>query len=64
MEINTRDEAADKGLLKYWDGKKCKRGHLSERYTRNGVCIECNKEDTAKRRADIRHRIAKARGEA
>lgn len=64
MEINTRDEAADKGLLKYWDGKKCKRGHLSERYTRNGVCIECNKEDTAKRRADIRQRIAKARGEA
>lgn len=37
MEINTRNQAADKGLLRYWDGKPCKRGHNSERYTRNGV---------------------------
>jgi hypothetical protein len=63
MEINTRNQAADKGLLRYWDGKPCKRGHNSERYTRNGVCIECNREDTYARREDIRRRIALARGE-
>ncbi len=36
-----RKEAFAAGQLKYNTGKVCKNGHLSDRYTRNGACIEC-----------------------
>lgn len=25
----------------YYTGKPCKRGHISKRYKRNNVCVEC-----------------------
>lgn len=41
MEIISRVDAAKKGLSKFYTGKPCRKGHLSERYTINGVCCEC-----------------------
>lgn len=35
------------GALKYY-GKPCGRGHDGLRYARNGVCVDCNKERSAK----------------
>lgn len=29
------------GADRYFTGRPCKRGHLSERYTRGGACVEC-----------------------
>jgi hypothetical protein len=34
-------EAKLLGKQKYFTGKPCKYGHISERYTKNGTCIEC-----------------------
>lgn len=41
MDIVTRKEAKERGLKTYYTGKPCKHGHLSERYTKNGTCVEC-----------------------
>jgi len=44
MEIITREEAKTKKLKRYFTGKPCVQGHVSERYTRNNYCIECSIE--------------------
>lgn len=38
-----RKEAEEKGESRYWTGKPCKHGHIAERITRNGGCVECAK---------------------
>lgn len=43
MKIITRQEAIAQGLSKYFTGKPCKNGHVSERTIR-GACIECRKD--------------------
>ena len=44
MEIITRKEAKEQGLKKYFTGKPCPRGHISERYM-SGRCVACSKYD-------------------
>ncbi len=39
-----RGEARKAGLVKYSDGKPCKRGHISERRVNNGNCCACEIE--------------------
>ena len=39
--IVTRAQAKVAGLLRYFTGKPCKHGHVSERFTNKGVCREC-----------------------
>lgn len=41
MKQITRREAKEQGLKRYFTGKPCKHGHISERYTRCGGCIKC-----------------------
>jgi hypothetical protein len=41
MEIITRAEAKAKGLKRYFTGKPCKRGHVSERRV-GGNCVDCD----------------------
>ena len=43
MEIITRAEAKEKGLTRYFTGKACKHGHISERSVGGWHCIECKK---------------------
>ena len=43
-----RRKAREKGQTTYYTGRKCKHGHLSERYTKSGTCVAC-----AKRRATL-----------
>ncbi len=38
---NTRRDALELGVERYYTGKPCKLGHVAERSTRNGECIEC-----------------------
>jgi 5-methylcytosine-specific restriction endonuclease McrA len=42
--VVTREKAAAQGLPRFFTGKPCKHGHLSQRGTRNGGCIQCNAE--------------------
>ena len=39
-----RETARKKGLTKYFTGKPCRRGHVSERYVKNGNCVVCASE--------------------
>lgn len=41
MEIITRQDSITLRQDRYFTGKPCKRGHLSQRYTLNACCIEC-----------------------
>lgn len=47
-----RDRARSIGAPRYFDGDPCMYGHLSERSTNNGQCIECRRERA--RRPDLR----------
>ncbi|ELY2745922.1 hypothetical protein [Cronobacter sakazakii] len=53
MERITQAEALDKGLTRFYTGRKCIHGHYSERYTISGECVQCNNE-RAKRAAQAR----------
>lgn len=41
FEIVSRDEAKMRGLNRYFHGRPCKRGHISQRITANQSCLEC-----------------------
>jgi hypothetical protein len=38
-----RATAMGKGLAQYFTGRPCKNGHIANRCTANGVCLECSK---------------------
>ncbi len=44
-----RREAQAKGLTRYFDGRKCKHGHVAERLTSCARCVECHREARARR---------------
>ena len=41
LPITTRKEAQAQGLIRYFTGKPCKNGHIAERITSNGTCLQC-----------------------
>ena len=41
MEVISRKQASQNGLVRYYTGKLCKNLHLSERFTSSGGCIDC-----------------------
>lgn len=47
-----RAAAIAAGVPRYNTGVPCKAGHLSERYTKGGMCIECSTLNSEKRNAD------------
>jgi hypothetical protein len=40
-KLLSRATANDLGLVRYFDGDTCKNGHVAERYTKSGHCVEC-----------------------
>lgn len=52
IPIMTRIEARAKGLSRYFTGNMCKHGHVAERDTRNGGCIECIRTNYELRRGN------------
>jgi hypothetical protein len=50
MDIIKRKEALTKGLKRYYTGKPCKHGHLSERFVSNKGCLSCLQYHTKKYR--------------
>lgn len=62
--MSKQDDAIAAGHLTYNTGKPCRRGHDSDRYTSNGMCVACVKmKDDARRTArDLnRRKFIKAR---
>lgn len=50
-------EARASGAKKYFTGKPCKSGHVSERWVNRSVCVECSRQSVARnyqRNADAR----------
>lgn len=54
MEIIGKKEAKARGLNRFYTGKPCIRGHVSERRVSTGTCNECNLENCKTWR--MRHR--------
>lgn len=54
MEIISRSEAKEKGLKRYFTGKPCKKGHVSERYVSTAICCECVRITRLKQRKSKR----------
>lgn len=52
MKLITRNEALSKGLIHYFTGVPCLRGHISDRAVSSRTCIAC---DCEKRRVDLRN---------
>lgn len=54
----SRAAAVDSGAVRYFTGAQCPAGHVAERYTLNGYCVECQK--VAKR--NNRRKVHEKRG--
>lgn len=52
MNIITRSQAKSQQLPRYFTNKPCKHGHICERNTHNGHCIECDRVRGAAFRKD------------
>lgn len=55
------DEARTRGLLRYFTGLACANGHLSERRTAGGQCLECERIRRAERKEYTREFNKKCR---
>lgn len=44
--VISRKDARDAGRRRFFTGRPCKRGHLSERFVTTGNCVACNAERT------------------
>lgn len=52
MKIISKNDAMSSGLKKYFIGRKCTHGHISERYVANDWCVACRIENHHQRKGD------------
>lgn len=57
----TRKSAMEALESKYFTGKPCKYGHISERQTIDGSCIECRREQMQGERNEFKRRLKAVR---
>lgn len=57
LVVISRSEAKAKGLLRYFTGKPCKHGHVSERRVINLCCMQCDIERQKKYREKDKERV-------
>ena len=50
MEVLSRAQAKEHGLIRFFTGKPCKHGHVAERHTSNDTCLVCASAREAERR--------------
>lgn len=53
QEVISRTSATERGLLRYFTGKPCKRGHVAERNVIGKYCLDCSTIAHAKHRAQF-----------
>lgn len=59
MQIILRAEAKTLGLKRYYTGKECKNGHIAERQTSDGCCLDCSKIKVAKWQSENKNYLIK-----
>ena len=42
MKVRSRKQAIELGEMFYFTGKPCKHGHVSKRYAKTRICVECS----------------------
>ena len=52
MNVVERKQAKELGLVRYFTGKPCKRGHVAERQVSSKLCMECQRDVVARWRKD------------
>lgn len=55
MDLIDRNSAQALNLKRFYDGQPCIRGHLAQRYTCNGACVECMNRKTSRKSASPVH---------
>jgi hypothetical protein len=58
MKIITRRQAITQRLTKFYTGRPCIYGHLTNRYTKNGACCDCINPKFESARSDQRRTVA------
>jgi len=51
MKATSWSEAKAQGVKRYFTGKACKNGHISDRFTCNRECVACDAERKIRRKA-------------
>ena len=49
--VMTREQARSAGMTRYFTGVPCKHGHITERRTLNGHCLQCDRDRASAKRA-------------
>jgi hypothetical protein len=57
MDIIARQQAREQKLKRYFTGKPCRNGHLSERYVSTGQCKQCVDNHTAAKSPEEQERL-------
>lgn len=57
----SRQTARSMYLKRYFTGRPCPRGHISERFTHNCRCVECNRVDTKQHYQNNRQELLELR---
>lgn len=60
LQIVPRSVAIDRGMMRYFTGRPCKHGHVSERRTSRGDCVTCYQSRLAEYRELNKDHISKA----
>ena len=47
LAVISKADAVSKGVARYFTGKPCRRGHVSERFVSAGACVECQYKNGA-----------------
>ncbi len=50
----TRAAAIERGAIRYFNGEPCPAGHVADRYTLSGYCVECQRQATRAQKAAAR----------
>lgn len=58
FEKMTRQEAIDKKINQFFNGEPCLRGHIDYRWTLNGRCKACSREDGRARYQRIKEQLS------
>lgn len=48
MKLISRQEAREQGAFRYYTGKPCCRGHVTDRLVSNFACVACHKQKVAR----------------
>lgn len=61
MNLISRKQAKQQGLVRYFTGEPCPFGHVSERQTGSGICLQCGRDRARSDRVEKKEAISARR---